>query len=151
MGAHQMQWPKWPWLQLSKKEKSNDTPSLIANDGKNNSNPMAVANTFKNFFTSICWDCSVKNQIFKKRFLSTKNNDSFMITATNKEQIYKIKSSFNVNKSCGPNSNPSTILHLVQDQTSMHLATTWNFSFSTGIFPTILKTAKVYSIHEKGF
>ena len=40
-------------------------------------------------------------------------------------------------------------LHLVQDQISKHLATISNLSFSTGIFPTILKTAKVILIHKK--
>ena len=82
-------------------------------------------------------------------FLSTKNNDSFIITATNKEEICKVISSLNSNKSCGPNSIPTKILHLVQDQTSKHLATICNLSFSTGIFPTILKTAKVIPIRKK--
>ena len=41
------------------------------------------------------------------------------------------------------------MLHQVQDQISKHLATICNLSFSTGIFPTILKTAKVIPIHKK--
>ena len=72
-----------------------------------------------------------------------------IITAKNKEEICKIISSLNINKSCGPNSIPTKILHLVQDQVAKHLATICNFSFSTGIFPTILKTAKVIPIHKK--
>ena len=88
---------------------------------------------------------------FFKSFLSTKNNDSFIITATNKEEICKVISSLNINKSCGPNSIPTKILHLIQDKISKHLATICNLSFSTGIFlfPTILKTAKVIFIHKK--
>ena len=81
--------------------------------------------------------------------MSSKNNDSFIITSTNKEEIYKIKSSLNTNKSCGPNSIPTKILHLLQDQISNHLVTICNLSFSTGIFPAILKTAKVIPIHKK--
>ena len=88
------------------------------------------------------------NKYFRN-FLSTKNNDSFIITATNKEEICKVISSLNINKSCGPNSIPTKILYLVQDQISKHLATICNLSFSTGIFPTILKTAKVIPIHKK--
>ena len=53
------------------------------------------------------------------------------------------------NKSCGPKSIPIKILHLVQDQISKHLATICNLSFSTGIFSTILKTAKVIPIYKK--
>ena len=86
---------------------------------------------------------------FFKSFLSTKNNDSFIITATNKEEICKVISSLNISKSCGPNSIPTKILHLVQDQIPTHLATICNFSFSTGTFPTILKTVKVIPIHKK--
>ena len=41
------------------------------------------------------------------------------------------------------------MLHQVQDQISKHLATICNLSFSTGIFPTILKTTKVIPIHKK--
>ena len=72
-----------------------------------------------------------------------------MITATNKEEIYKIISSLNSNKSCGPNSIPAKVLHLLQNQISNHLATICNLSFSTGVFPVILKTAKVIPIHKK--
>ena len=66
---------------------------------------------------------------FFKSFLSTKNNDSFIITATNKEEICKVISSLNINKSCEPNSIPNKILHLVQDQISKHLATVPNLIF----------------------
>ena len=87
------------------------------------------------------------NKSFRK-FLSSEINDSFLITSTNKEEIYKIITSLNSNKSCGPNSIPIKILHL-QDQISNHYATICNLSFSTGVFPAILKTAKVISIHKK--
>ena len=76
-------------------------------------------------------------------------NDYFITTATNKDQIYKIMSSLNINKSYRPNSIPHKILHPVQDQISKHLPTVRNLFFSTGIFSTILKTAKVIPIHKK--
>ena len=61
----------------------------------------------------------------------------------------KVTSSLNSNKSCGPNSIPTKVLHLLQDQISNHLATICNLSFSTGVFPAILKTAEVIPIHKK--
>ena len=130
------------------KHKNNDTPTIIRNDEKYINDPIAIANTFNNFFTSIAETVQSKNKCFRS-FLSTKNNDSFIITAANKEEICKVISSLNINKSCGPNSIPASNLHLVQDQISKHLATICNLSFSTGIFPTILKTAKVIPIHKK--
>ena len=81
--------------------------------------------------------------------MSSQINGSFLITSTNKKEIYKIIKSLNSNKSCGPNSIPTKVLHLLQDQISNHLATICNLSFSTGVFPDFLKTAKVIPIHKK--
>ena len=66
-----------------------------------------------------------------RNFLSSEINDFFIITSTNKEEIYKIISSLNTNKSCEPSSIPTKVLHLLQDQISNHLATSVNLSFST--------------------
>ena len=76
-------------------------------------------------------------------------NDSFIITCTNKEEIYKIISSLNTNKSCGPNSILTKVLHLLQDQISNNLATNCNLSFSTGVFPAILKTPKLFPFTKR--
>ena len=84
-----------------------------------------------------------------KKSLSSEINDYFLKTSTNNEEIYKIIKSLNSNKSCGPNSIPTKVLHLLQDQISNHLATICNLSFSTGVFPAILKTAEVIPIHKK--
>ena len=101
------------------------TPSIIRNDKKYINDPITNANTFNNFFSSIAETVQSKIKFSNKsfrRFLSTKSNDSFITIATNKEEIYKIISSLNINKSCGPNSIPTKILHLVQDRRSKHLA-----------------------------
>ena len=81
--------------------------------------------------------------------MSSEIDDSFIITSKNTEEIYKIISSLNSNKSCGPNSIPTKVFHIFQDQTSNHVATICNLSFSTGVFLAILKTAKVIPIHIK--
>ena len=72
-----------------------------------------------------------------------------IITSTNKEEIYKILSSLNNSKSCGPNCIPTKVLHLLQDQISNHLATICTLSFSTGDFPAILRTAKVFPFTKR--
>ena len=132
--------------------KNNDTPSLITKDENYINDPVSIANTFKNFFISVAkivyskiklWNKSFKN------FLSPEINDSFLITSSNKKEIYKVISSFNSNKSCGPNSIPTNVLHFLQDQISNHLATICNLSFSTGVFPAILKIVKVIPIYKK--
>ena len=86
------------------------------------------------FFTTVAETVHSKikfsNKSFKN-FLSSEISDSFLITSTNKEEIYKVISSLKSNKSCGPNSIPTKVLDLLQDQISNHLATIWNLSFST--------------------
>ena len=125
---------------------------LITKDEKYINDPVSIANTFNNFFTSVAEIVHSKikfsNKSFKK-FLSSEINDSFLITSTNKEEIYKIIKFLKSNKSCRPNSIPTKDLHILQDQISNHLATICNLSFSTGVFPAILKTAEVIPIHKK--
>ena len=53
----------------------------------------------------------------------------------------------NPNKSVGPNSIPTKILF--KDVISSHLSDIYNISFSKGVFPSVLKTAKVIPAHKK--
>ena len=101
------------------KQKNNCTPSLITKDEKYINGPVSIANNFNNFFTSVAEIVHLKIKFSNKsfrNFLSSEVNDSFIITSTNKEEIYKIMSTLNSNKSCGPNSIPTKILHLHQDE-----------------------------------
>ena len=135
---------------VSMKQKNNDTSSLITKDEKYINDPVPVANAFNNFFTSVAEIVHSKIKFSNKSFrklLSSEINDSFIITSANKEKNYKILS-LKTNKSCRLNNIPTKVLHLLQDQISNHLATICNLSFSTGIFPAVLKRAKVIPIHK---
>ena len=52
-------------------------------------------------------------------------------------------------KSYGPNSIPTKILKLLKNDISTQLSDIFNVSFSTCVFPSILKIAKVVPIHKK--
>ena len=135
------------------KQENNNTPWLITKDEKYITDPVSVADAFNNFFTSVAEIIHSKIKFSNKsfrNFLSSEINDSFIITSTNKEEIYEIKWSLNINKSCGPNSILTKVLDLLQDQISNHLATIYNLSFSAGVFPAILKTAS-YSHSQEEF
>ena len=71
------------------------------------------------FFTTVAETVHSKikfsNKSFKN-FLSSETNDSFLTASTNKEEIFEIISSLSSNKSCLPNSIPTKVLHLLQDQ-----------------------------------
>ena len=138
---------------VSMKQKNNDAPSsFITKDEKYINGLVSIANTFNNFFTSVADTVHSKikfsNKLFSN-FLSSEINDSFIITSTNKEEIYKIISSLNTNKSFGSYSIPTKVLHLLNDQISKHLATICNLSFFTGVFNAILKKLKLFPFTKR--
>ena len=65
------------------------------------------------------------------------------------EQIANIISSLNSNKASGPNSIPYRILCLLKNEILKQLADLFNLSFTNGIFPSVLKTAKVIPVFKK--
>ena len=65
------------------------------------------------------------------------------MSPTDKTEIENVISSLDSNKSVGPNSIPTKILKLLKNDISSQLSEIFNLTFSSGIFPSILKTAKV--------
>ena len=73
-------------------------------------------------------------------------SNSIFIQPTDSEEITNIISSLNINKASGPFSIPNKILIFLKQDISKQLADLFNLSFSSGSFPSILKTAKVVQI-----
>ena len=71
------------------------------------------------------------------------------MSPTDKSEIENIISSLDSNKSVGPNSIPTKILKLLKNDISSQLSEIFYISFSPGVFPSILKTAKVIPVHKK--
>ena len=82
-------------------------------------------------------------------FLSLLNIESFFATSTNSTEVPNIISSLNEGKSDGPNSIPMKILKLLDKGISSQLAILFNQSFSSRIFPSVLKTSKIIPIYKK--
>ena len=82
-------------------------------------------------------------------YLHDENFNSHFITPTDSQEVISIISSPSDNKSSGPNSIATRILKLLKKDISMQLVDIFNLSFSSGIYPTPLKTAKVIPIHKK--
>ena len=57
-----------------------------------------------------------------------------------------IISSFNSSKASGTNSIPYRILFHLKYEISKQLTDLFNLSFMTGVFPSVLKTAKVVPV-----
>ena len=82
-------------------------------------------------------------------YLLDENFNSYFITPTDSQEVISIISSPSDNKSSGPNSIATRILKLLKKDISTQLVDILNLSFSSGIYPTPLKTAKVIPIHKK--
>ena len=116
------------------------------------SDPIKIANVFNNYFSSNGEKAQSKIRFSNKTYtdcLHGDNLNSFFITPSDSEVVTSIISSLSDNKSSGPNSVPIRILKLLKKDISTHLVDIFNLSFSSGIYPTPLKTAKVIPIHKK--
>ena len=82
-------------------------------------------------------------------YLSNESSGTVFLQPADKEEIANIISSLNSNKASGPNSIPYRILFLLKNEISKQLADLFNLSFKTGVFPSVLKTAKVIPIFKK--
>ena len=82
-------------------------------------------------------------------FLKSRTQNSSPLSSTNESEIQNIISSLDSYKSVGPNSIPTKILKLLKNDISSQLADIFNISFSTGVFPTILKLAQVVPVYKK--
>ena len=112
-------------------------------------NSCEIANVFNNYFASVAeigkQNINYSHKHFSE-YLKHQCNNSIFIQPTDSEEIANIISSLNINKACGPFSIPNKILILLKQDISMQLADLFNISFSSGSFPSILKTAKVISL-----
>ena len=72
-----------------------------------------------------------------------------LLFPADKTEIENVISSLDSNKSVGPNSIPTKILKLLKNDIFSQLSEIFNISFSSGVFPSILKTDKIIPIHKK--
>ena len=88
-------------------------PKILVSNDTASTEPIQIANIFSNFFISIAAKAkeSIKySQKHFSNFLKNRSDDSFFLCPTNKYEIVNIISSFDQNKSIGPNSILSKIL-----------------------------------------
>ena len=74
---------------------------------------------------------------------------TIFLQPTDKEEIANIISSLSSNKASVPNSIPYRILFLLKNEISNRLADLFDLTFMVGVFPSILKTAKVVPVFKK--
>ena len=119
--------------------------------GKIVDDPVSIANNFNNFFANVgpTTEQSVPKvpHISPSFYLKNRVQFDFLITHISEQDILDIISALPI-KSTGPASIPIKLLKLVADLIVVPLCRIINLSFSTGIFPDILKIAKVIVLHK---
>ena len=123
---------------------------LILDNGDTTTNPYDITNTFDNYFASIA-ETTKKQPIkyihkFFSDYLSNESSSTIFLKPTDKEEIANIVSSVISKKASGPNSIPYRILFLLKNKTSKQLTDLSSLSFMIGVFPYVLKTAKVVTV-----
>ena len=141
------------------KNLSSDIPKSLSCNGSTITNKVETSNIFNNYFTTIAEKAKENINPSHKHFsefLKNRTQNSLFLRPMNKSEIQNLiqnldtKSSLDSNKSVGLNSIPTKILNLLKSYISCQLADIFNISFSTGVFPTILKVAKVVPVYKKG-
>ncbi len=121
--------------------------------GKVVDDPVSVANNFNNFFASVGpnTEKSVPKvpHISPSFYLKNRTQLDFIIAHISEQEILDIIAVLPI-KSTGPASIPIRLLKLVADLIVVPLCRIINISFSTGIFPDVLKVAKVVVLHKGG-
>ena len=134
---------------ITTKNFSADTSKSLSVDSATISNPMAISRFFNNYFSSIAGKTKLNIHFHINIFLVfNRSNTSFSIRPTDKTEIKNIISSLDSNKSVGPNSIPIKTLKLLKNDISSQLSEIFNITFSSGVFPSILKTSKVIPVHK---
>ena len=130
---------------------------IISSNNSNNNetitNPSDIANAFNNYFAKVAIDIQSSIRFSKKKYydyLPPLNIESFFITPTDSTEVSNMIYFLNQDKSDRPNSISIKIVKLLNKDISDQLAILFNQSFSSGIFPSILKTSKIIPIYKKG-
>ena len=127
--------------------------SQLNSGGKTFTSSQDIANEFNNFFSNIgpsTEESIPQNPIADpKRFLKDRVQPDFFLTFVSNEELLEIIQNLE-NKSTGPNSIPVRLLKLIPDLILLPLCKIINNSFSTGVFPNVLKISKVIPLHKEG-
>ena len=121
-----------------------------------------IANVFNDHFSTLGFKVQQKipfetgsynsylNKLDEKGFpVINPDGCSFFLSPTVPDEVIKLIDALDSSKSAGPNSIPVFLLKSFKDFFSKWLSELVNLSFATGIFPDLLKIAKVTPIHKK--
>ena len=137
---------------ISWKQSTSPYIHLVSRDNETVSNPKKIVNIFHDYFSTTAEKTKAKVRFLNKpfdEFLHHPNKTSFFLRPTSSDELTNLILSLNKSKSVGPNGLPTKILKLLKNDISLQLTNIFNLSFSTGVFGSGLKIAKVIPTHKK--
>ena len=131
-------------------------------DDKIISNPSENANTFNNHFSKLGSKVqqkipiergSYRDYLYKKNgnreYYINKDGHVFFLSPTDPKEVSDMIENLDEKKSPGPNGIPIFLLKKFKDFFSLWLSKLINLCFETGVFPDLLKFARVTPLHKK--
>ena len=116
-------------------------------------NPSEMSTNFNNYFVNVGPDTEskipVSQNINPEKFLNKRNQFEFIFDPVIETEVLQIINNLD-NKSTGPYSIPIKLIKIIPDLIIKPLCGLINQSFSSGIFPDLLKIVKVVPIHKGG-
>ena len=139
---------------ISNSNNTLNAPSCLSYNNSFITNPQEVANVFNNYFCSIAKNVHSQIKFSFRNFqfyLGNAFEKTFFTTPTDYLEFSDIIATLSINKLQGPNGIPTRILLMLKHDIAPILADLFNISFSSGVFPSILRIAKVIPVHKKHF
>ncbi len=133
-----------------RKSKRNTLTSIKSND-EIISDPHIIANSFNEFFRNIGPKLArniPKSNLSHREFLKNPIQETFLAENCTSNEISDIINNLKNTKSCGTDNVPTSVVKLTKDIISEPLCMIFNCSFTTGIFPNILKVSKIIPVHK---
>jgi len=126
-------------------------PSSILINNELETDPSKIAEGFNGYFSSIA--DKLQQNIFSgnnnfSKYLNRPLDYNFLFKSADPDEIIFIINSIESGKATGPYSIPTEILKLVKFNICFPLKEIINMSFATGVYPDLLKIAKVIPIFK---
>ena len=125
----------------------------ILENGSSITDPTIIANKFNSYFLPQLPMTFNPRSILRILILLNISKNLiftiFFISPTSQFEVFNIISNLKSGKASGPNSIPTVILKQFNNEISYVLSKLFNLSFSTGVFPDVLKISSVLPLFKK--
>ena len=139
---------------IGKKKNTGSIILYISIDGIKTYSPDWIANAFGSFYANL--DSNLANHIspgntgidyYLKQI--PRSLQSFVMARTTKEEVERVIKSLPNKQSCGHDKISNTVLKKLNEASSYPLMSIFNQSIAQGIFPNLMKVAKIIPLYKE--